>query len=123
MRFTSLIVGIPLLLLANVEAGAQDWQRRLNQAAPYAPPTQVPRTYEAPTYTAPQYTAPSTPSWNTPSSPSYSNTWSPRPAAGPYDNPTLGDPAPRVWGQTPTLGDPRPYRNTNPRTCRGLLCD
>ncbi len=47
----------------------------------------------------------------------------PRPAAGPYDKPTLGSPAPRRYGKEPTLGDPRPYRNTNPRTCTGLLCD
>ena len=47
----------------------------------------------------------------------------PRPAAGPYDHPTLGSPEPRVYGRTPTLGDPRPYRNTNPRTCTGLLCN
>ncbi|MGH8545611.1 MAG: hypothetical protein ACREX3_18700 [Gammaproteobacteria bacterium] len=27
------------------------------------------------------------------------------------------------YPQTPTLGDPRPYRHTDPSTCRSLLCD
>jgi hypothetical protein len=47
----------------------------------------------------------------------------PRPATDPYDRATLGDPAPRVYGQQPTLGDPRPQRRTSPRYCAGLLCD
>lgn len=46
-----------------------------------------------------------------------------RPALGPYDRPTLGDSQPRVWGKKPTLGDSRPYRNTSPARCTGLLCD
>ena len=51
------------------------------------------------------------------------NYYEPRPAAGPYDKPTLTNPAPVIYGKKPTFGDPRPYRNTNPNTCTSLLCD
>lgn len=51
------------------------------------------------------------------------NYYAPRPAVGPYDRPTLNNPAPVIYGKKPTLGDPRPYRKTNPRTCFSLLCD
>jgi hypothetical protein len=37
--------------------------------------------------------------------------------------PTIVTPPPRpMYPQEPTLGD-TPYRNTDPKTCRSLLCD
>ena len=47
----------------------------------------------------------------------------PRPAADPYDRPTLGDPQPRTYGTKPALGNPSGTRRTSPKTCTGLLCD
>jgi hypothetical protein len=47
----------------------------------------------------------------------------PRPAVDHRDRATVGDPAPRVYGQRPTLGDPRSHRRTSPLYCAGLLCD
>jgi hypothetical protein len=46
-----------------------------------------------------------------------------RPATGPSDRATLGNPARVIYGKEPTLGDSRDYRTTPPATCTGLLCN
>ena len=58
-----------------------------------------------------------------PALPSRSPLAPPRPAIDQHDRATLGDPAPRVYGQQPTLGDPRPYRRSPRIHCGSLLCD
>lgn len=46
-----------------------------------------------------------------------------RPAYGPNDRSTLGDPQPRIYGTKPTLGNPSGIRTTSPKRCTGLLCN
>lgn len=99
MKLTALVVMLTVLFIpaAHAEDWSIDWSPRIGDTAAKLPESRRDTTQDR-----------------------YST---PRPATGPYDRPTLGDPRPVIYPKRETLGDPRTYRKTNPRTCTSLLCD